>query len=134
MVIAVLLIVLAASVSGFRNFSAYQQFSQSVREVKLVLQESQTAARLSVGGTTHGVYIATSSITQFTGAVYDSTDTSNQVISIPGVTLDPVIGGGDEIVFTELNGLPSVTGSITVTGLVYNASTSITINAAGVVE
>ena len=134
-VIGLLLIVSGLLFSGFREYMAFQQHSQAMNEVKLLIQESQTAARLSVGGVAHGIKIEASQLTPFVGDTYNSSDPDNQVTTFNTVTLTPYLSGGtDEIIFTILSGYPSATGTIDVSGTSYNYTDSLEVRAGGVVQ
>ncbi len=134
-VIGFLLIAAGLLFSGFREYMAYQQYNQAMNEVKFLVQESQTAARLSVGGVAHGVKIETTQLTQFVGTTYSAVDPTNQVITFDTITMNPNLSGGtDEIVFTSLSGLPSATGTIDVSGISYSQTDSLRVSAGGVVQ
>lgn len=134
-VVTLLGIIAAMLLSGFRNYTAYQQYTQAIRNVQALVQESQTNARLSVGGTAHGIKIQTNSITQFVGDTYTLTDPANRVTELTTIELTPSLSGGvDEIVFGSLSGYPSAVGDIDIAGTSYSAATSIEVTAGGVVQ
>lgn len=135
MVLGIISIVLGFTVSGFRNFTRYQQYDYAVTTVKTTLQAAHDNAKHAVDGVSYGVKVGTSSITTFKGGTYSGSDPDNVSISFSEVTLLPALsGGGDEIIFSELTGLPSATGTVSITGTNHNGSTTATISNAGVIQ
>lgn len=118
---------------GFQNYLHYQQHTRSIQDMMVILETSQTNARLSVGGTAHGVKIETSRLTQYPGTTYTSGAPENIETDFDNFTITPnLTGGTDELVFTALSGLPTATGTVSVTGLGY--TTDIEVTRAGIVQ
>lgn len=132
-VFALLVAIVAGLFTGFQNYLHYQQHAKAIQDMSTILETAQTNARLSVGGTAHGVKVETNSLIRFSGTVYNSGDPENVETNFANFTLTPNLSGGaDEIVFTALSGLPSATGTITVTGVGY--TTNIEVTQGGVVQ
>ena len=133
--IGIMAIIVGITVVGFQNFANYKRYDAAVATLKTSLFDARTAARSSVQGEPHGVKIGTNSITTFVGNTYSAADPDNVTITFSEITFtDSLTGGTDEITFTELKGLPSATGTIEVYGTFHNATTTITITSAGVIQ
>jgi type II secretory pathway pseudopilin PulG len=133
--IAILIIILAMTISGFRNFARFQQYDQAVSDVLFTLNQARLSARSAVGDESHGVKLAPNSITRFVGGTYNAADPDNIVSRYDLVTISYVLNtAGDEILFEKLTGLPSATGTIMVTRTGYPQSTTIEVSSAGVIQ
>lgn len=128
-----LLVAIATFITlGFQNYTEYQRYDYAVGTVEAGLRESRANARHAVGGTAHGVKIASTTLTLFNGSTYSFGDPDNVVVELydSSVTFN-LSDSSDEIIFSALHGLPSATGTITVTGITHSASTTFTITATG---
>jgi type II secretory pathway pseudopilin PulG len=134
-VLAVIIIATAVVMSGFRNYAKYQEYNQAVTAVRAVLQDAKLKARSSEGGQAHGVKVLSGSIIVFPGTTYSALNSANKTTTFTNVTLTPsFVGGGTELTFANLTGLPSATGTIQVVGVGYTATTTIEITAAGGIQ
>lgn len=134
-VVTIIGIMATISVIGFKNYAKYQEYDYAVSTAQLSLGSARTAARNSELSEPHGVKIQSTSITLFSGAVYNAFDSNNETIAFNDVTfITDLTLGTDEIIFSELNGLPSATGTIQVIGTTHTATTTITITASGVIQ
>jgi prepilin-type N-terminal cleavage/methylation domain-containing protein len=132
---AVLAVIVGFIVVAFQNYANYQRFNTASSLLKTTLLNTRADARNSVSGQPHGIKISNNSITTFVGNTYNATNPNNQVISFNEVTFTPDLSAGtDEIIFAQLSGLPSATGTITIAGSVYAASSTATITASGVIQ
>jgi prepilin-type N-terminal cleavage/methylation domain-containing protein len=134
-VIALVVFVAALMVIGFRNFASFQQYNQALESVEFILEESRLSAKSAVGDSSHGVKFTNTSITRFVGDTYSAGDPQNITTTFNLVTLSYSFSGGvDEVVFAKLTGLPSATGTVTVEGSQFSASTSVTVSKTGVIQ
>lgn len=133
--LSLLAFVATLSIIGFQNFARFQQYNQAVSDVTFVLEQARLSARSAVADESHGVKLAATSLTEFSGNAFVIGDPDNVVHTYELVTLQyDLTDGVDEIVFQKLTGLPSATGTITVVGAIFTASTTIEITGAGVVQ
>ncbi len=133
--LSLLALVATLSIIGFQNFARFQQYNQAVSDVTFVLEQARLSARSAVADESHGVKLDTASLTEFTGSTFVGGDPDNIVHTYGLITLQHgLTGGADEIVFQKLTGLPSATGTVTVVGAIFTASTTIEITGAGVVQ
>jgi prepilin-type N-terminal cleavage/methylation domain-containing protein len=134
-VIALMLIVAGFLLVGIRNYASYQQYNQAASEVKFNLNQTRVRARSAVSDESHGIKFEADRMTQFIGDAYLASDPDNELTVYQLVTIQTDLTGGvDEIVFNKLTGLPSATGTVTVSGTAFSASTTIQITNSGVVE
>lgn len=134
-VVALLFIVASIIMVGFQNFAGFQQYNQAVGDIQFTLDQTRMNARGAVDDRAHGIRFFSDSVTQFVGDSYVAADPQNKTISYSLITLTTDLSGGaNEVVFDKLTGLPSATGTVTVTGTNFTASTTITISDAGVIE
>lgn len=135
LVIAFLAFVAGLVIYGFQNFAQFQQFNQGVSDVGFKLGQARTDARSAVNDESHGVYVTPTTVTAFQGDTYSAIDPLNDVSTYSLITISHSFSdGSDEIVFNKLTGLPSATGTITVTGVQFSASTTFTVTETGVVQ
>jgi prepilin-type N-terminal cleavage/methylation domain-containing protein len=133
--LAVLAVIVGFIVVAFQNYANFQRFNTASSLLKTTLLNTRADARNSVSGQPHGVKIDTNSITTFIGSTYSAVDPNNQVISFNEVTLTTDLSAGtDEIIFAQLSGLPSATGTITIVGSAYAATSTATVTASGVIQ
>jgi prepilin-type N-terminal cleavage/methylation domain-containing protein len=134
-VFSILVIIVSLTMIGFRNYAGFQQYNQAVNDVVFVLNEARLSARSAKGDEAHGVKVTTDSLTQFVGDAFTSGDPENITSSYELVTLTHDLAGGvDEIRFEKLTGLPSATGTITIVGTAFEATTTIEVTGTGVVQ
>lgn len=134
-VISLLIIIVTISTLGFQNFAQYQRYDYAVATVKTALLNSHTAARNAEGGDAHGVKFSTTNITLFTGETYTIGNPSNEIISFSDVTfITNFSGGTDEVIFTELSGFPTATGTIQIIGSVHTATTTVVVTSTGGIQ
>lgn len=134
-VLALIIVIATFSIIGFRNFARFQQYNQAVNDTVVLLYQTRLSARSAEENSNHGVKFLISSTTRFIGDTYDAADPMNEVAVYNSVWFETNLTGGvDEIVFNKLTGLPTATGTIVVHGKNYNASTTIEVTNAGVVQ
>jgi hypothetical protein len=81
------------------------------------------------------VKVLNGSIVVFPGTTYSALNSANKTTTFTNVTLTPAfVGGGTEINFANLTGLPSATGTIQIIGIGHTATTTIEITAAGGIQ
>lgn len=136
-VIEVLLVVALIALLGtlaapvYQTFQVEAQLDTALDEVSGALHAAQLAAMSGIDGTSHGIHFEADSFTRFTGSTYTAADPENSVTVLPPqITLSS--GLGTDLIYTGGEGIPSSTGTITL------SSTSnthvLTINALGTIE
>jgi prepilin-type N-terminal cleavage/methylation domain-containing protein len=133
--LALITVVVGLSVTGFQSFARYQQYDQETALLYTVLADTKADARVSEGGESHGVKFFSDHIVVFSGTPYSGVDPDNETITFNNITLTHALtGGANEVIFSTLTGLPSATGTVSVTGIDYNSSQTIEITEAGVIQ
>lgn len=134
-VLSILAVMASVAIIGFRDYARFQQYNQAVNDVVFILNQTRLSARSAESDAAHGVKFSSGGITQFTGNAYIAGNPSNITNTYGLVTLQYALSNGvDEIVFEKLTGLPTATGTVTVVGLSFTASTTITVTSTGVVQ
>ena len=140
-IIAVVLIIVAIVSPQFSKIKNAQALKSAGGDIISSLNQAQAQTRASLNLTTYGVHFQSNQIIIFTGTSYSAGNGSNQAISIispvaiSNVTLNGVSGTSGDVYFNRLTGLPSVTGTVTVSIPSDGTQTkTITISATGEVS
>jgi len=134
-VLTIMSIIGAFAITGFKDYARFQQYDASVATVKSTFIDARVRARSAELDQSYGVKILTNSLVVFRGSTYSAGASTNETVTLTGVTLSRSLSGGtDQIVFNKLTGLPNVTGTITIVGSEHVATTTLTITAAGVIQ
>ncbi|MEN9920787.1 MAG: hypothetical protein RL538_680 [Candidatus Parcubacteria bacterium] len=132
---AVIVIITGISVAGFQNYARYQRYDQEVATLRATIADAKVSARVSEGGVSHGVKFLSDRIVVFEGATYSAVDPTNEETVFSTITLTNTLsGGGSEVVFETRTGLPSVSGTVTATGIYHSGTTNVEITEAGVIQ
>jgi prepilin-type N-terminal cleavage/methylation domain-containing protein len=134
-VITIMTVLLVSSIAGFRSYARYQEYDSAVAGTLSALNAARAEARAAVSNSARGVKFTATSVTTFTGTTYSAGASGNLVYSYPNVTITTNLSGGlTELYFNPVTGLPNVTGTVTIVGTAHEATTTITINGAGVIQ
>ena len=134
-VFAIMAVIATFAVVAFKDYARFQQYDASVATIKSTFVDARVRARSAEFDQAHGVKILASSLVIFRGSTYSAGASTNETITLTGVTLSrSLIGGTDQIVFNKLTGLPNTTGTVTIVGTGHVATTTLTITAAGVIQ
>jgi prepilin-type N-terminal cleavage/methylation domain-containing protein len=134
-VIAIMAVLLATSVAGFRGYARYQEYDAAVAGTLTALNAARAEARAANFNSAHGVKFTSNSVTTFVGTIYNAGASTNEVLSFPNVVITTSLAGGvSELYFSPVTGLPNVTGTVMIVGNAHEATTTITINGAGVIQ
>ncbi|HCC04762.1 TPA: hypothetical protein DEP58_00470 [Patescibacteria group bacterium] len=116
-VIALLLILSALSIGGFRTFAVRSGQAAVSQTVLGALKEAHAKTLASLDDTTYGVHFESSSVTIFQGGTYTASSTENSVRELPtrtSITNVSLTGGSTDVVFARLTGTASSVGTVTV--------------------
>ena len=134
-VVTIMAILLATAIAGFRNYARYQEYDAAVAGVRTALVSAQSRARAAQSDVSHGVKFLTTSVVTFQGTTYSAGASTNTTFSFPNVRITTALTGGvTELTFSPVTGLPNVTGTITIVGTTHEATTTVTITGAGVIQ
>lgn len=137
LVLTILGVIAALSVSGFIANSVAQQFAGAVTETALTIQEARQRTLSAETETQFGVEISAGAITVFEGDSLVAATAIRSVVdgSAQGVVYEPALAlGTTTIVFARLTGEPSATGTIVVRSIRTGATSTIRITDGGLVQ
>jgi type II secretory pathway pseudopilin PulG len=135
-VLGILVFLSAIVLTSLRSVRDAQALKISREYTWLTLRNAREATLASRGDTAYGVRLASTSITQFTGGSYSTSSVSNIVTLFePNIMLSwSLTGSTSDIRYARLSGEPSATGTLRVTNTRTGASSTLTINASGIVD
>lgn len=134
-VVALSMLIAGFILYSFRSYASYQQYNQATSEVEFNLNQARLEARVAADDSAHGIKFTGGDMILFTGDTYSAVDPNNETVSFDFADVTVELSGGvDEVVFSKLDALPSATGTIIVTGTIYNASTTFSISNSGVIQ
>jgi prepilin-type N-terminal cleavage/methylation domain-containing protein len=113
-IIAVLAVIGVSAFMSARQSAAMNAVSDGIVSV---FEQARANALSGKGGTSYGVRFSASSYTFFTGSSYNASDATNIVHQVAsGYTLsNSMSASSGVVVFARLTGVPSVTGTVTIT-------------------
>ncbi len=121
--------------TSFVEYRNQQVFQSAVVEVASVIKETRQKTLSSETTTQFGIYFFSDHLVVFEGAIYNPASVTNQIKTLPGVTVTPSLTGGvSEFIFTRLTGVPSAIGAITITDNRSGSTEVITILSSGLIE
>ena len=129
--VALLTIIGGMSIPMYRVFMVRDELDSAATTLAQNLRRAQMLSRSSSGDMTRGVHVGVGSILIYKGSNYVLRDSSfDENTSIP-TTIVPT--GTTEVTFSKVTGLPSATGTFTLTSQA-NEKRTITINEKGTVD
>ncbi len=129
--VALLTIIGGMSIPMYRVFMVRDELDSAATTLAQNLRRAQMLSRSSSGDMTWGVHVGVGSILIYKGSNYVLRDSSfDENTSIP-TTIVPT--GTTEVTFSKVTGLPSATGTFTLTSQA-NEKRTITINEKGTVD
>lgn len=135
--VALILILVTASISGLQSFSARAGHIGGARVVLGALEEAHARTLASDDDDVYGVHFETDQVILFKGTSYTSGDPDNDARPLPARTeiASMSLGGGDDVLFERLTGNASPTGTVTISDMhEVSASSTVTIYATGLSE
>jgi len=128
--IACIAIIAGISIPVYQSFQNRNDLDIAGTTIAQSLRRAQILSQSSDGDTTSGVKILSPNIIVFRGASYSGRDTTQDETFTFPTSITPT--GINEIIFSKTFGIPSTTGTITLTSNI-NETRTITINAKGMV-
>ncbi|PJE74492.1 MAG: hypothetical protein COV01_00440 [Candidatus Taylorbacteria bacterium CG10_big_fil_rev_8_21_14_0_10_41_48] len=109
-VVGIISIISAISLTSLASLSRNEALSANASALAARLRDARARTLASVGGMQYGVYIATTSITFFTGSSYDPSTSTNDVFALSRyVNASSSI---QSVVFERVTGNSSASGTI----------------------
>ncbi len=132
-VVVILIALLAVTTSQFSSLRQNQALQASTTEVVSVLKKASSQTLASIDSSQYGVHFGTDTVIIFKGTTYPSDSDETITLTNPAyITNVSLSGGGSDVYFNRLTGVPSKTGTITVS--ITGASKTITIGATGIIS
>ena len=138
--IAIGISIILLSIVGlpFKRMNETQVLSKETANIMGVLNNVRSMSVSSKGGTSHGAHLSTTEVVIFSGDAYLPGDPNNisvplnSQVNISGVSL---AGGVSDIVFDQLTGETSSTGTLTLSLVASSTQTKIiTVRATGLID
>ncbi|NQV88131.1 MAG: hypothetical protein HQ402_01060 [Parcubacteria group bacterium] len=132
-VIGITTILAGVSSVVYGNLQVSSQLNETSAQITQNLRIAREQSSSGLNNIAHGVEFTSSQYTIYQGASYATRDSSyDRVYSLPSaVTLSTTLTG-DEVLFSKGVGIPSTTGTITITHSV-NGSKTISVNNQGII-
>lgn len=130
--VAIMSIIAGMSLPVLAAFNDRNNLDLAAQGIAGQLRRAGTYSRGVSGDSQWGVHMQSGVVTLFKGSSFASRDTAYDE---PTVISGPVaVAGLSDVVFSKLSGLPSQSGSVTLTNTNTNDVRTITINAQGMVS
>lgn len=134
-VIAIIVIFAVVSFSQLSKTKNYQILKSSGEDISSVLNKTRSQTLASLNSLQYGVHFETNRIVIFSGTVYNSGNSSNEIVNISSpayISSISLTGGAVDLYFNRLTGTASKTGIITISLSSDNSLTkTITISSVG---
>jgi prepilin-type N-terminal cleavage/methylation domain-containing protein len=117
-VIAILGIIAVVVLPQFSKMRDGQVFNNSINTIVESLTKAKSETLASVDGYNYGVQFENNRVIIFRGDTFNSQDANNRIYSLTSpasITNISLSGGGSNLYFNKFSGLPSRSGSITLT-------------------
>ncbi len=114
-VLAILSILAVLAFGSLQTFSDTQALLTGSNAAVSLIERAQNEALAGAGGVPHGVHIASTTLTLFSGTVYDPGGSTNEAVALTGgvvIAHASLAGGGLDIVFDQLTGATEELGSL----------------------
>lgn len=134
---AILLVLVAVTLTGIRDYARMQQHTRLVEEVghQINLARQQTLA--SKDDTVYGVYVGPDTVEVFAGATPVAGAAENTILDLSAVSqvvTSNFSDGNSYVVFERLTGAASTAGTITIADNEIVRTTIYTIHSSGLIE
>ena len=136
MIVAVLIIMASVALISFSKMREQQVLKNGLENILASIDTARGETLASLNSSSYGVHFQSNKVIIFKGTVFSVNDSNNQTVaitspaSISNVTLNGVSATSGDIYFVVLSGLPSQSGTVTVS--TPSLSKIITISATGV--
>lgn len=136
LVIAIIAIVGAFSLPFAQSFQTTADLQTYADDMRQSFRRAQQLANSGVRSDDWGMYIDTvgNSMTLFKGSSYAGRDTDFDLITEFPESFSLTNNFSDEIVFTQFSGLPSQSGTATITDFLTSTNIGITVRGNGIIE
>lgn len=131
--VVILIVLLAVTTTQFSSLRQNQALQASTTEVVSVLKKASSQTLASIDSSQYGVHFGTDTVIIFKGTTYPSDSDETITLTNPAyISNISLSGGGSDVYFNRLTGVPNKTGTITIS--ITNSSKTITIGATGIIS
>lgn len=115
-VVAIMSVVGAISITSFRSFQRYADIDASANQIVAVLREARDRTAATDAANVYGVYFEPGRYVRFQGPVYDGDAVTNVAYALPSTLelYDVNVGGDSIIIFNSLDGSADQAGSTSI--------------------
>jgi len=131
-IVAVLGIILSIVLPQFSKIKENQVLKSATSDVLSSVNKARSQTLSSLSSSEYGVHFQSDQVIIFKGTVFSAGAGDNEIINIippAAISTITLTGGGSDIYFNRLSGVPSASGSIIVSST--NFTKTITISATG---
>ncbi len=122
---------------SFSNFESGQILGKETNSVLSYLERARSESLSSLNSSPYGIYFNATSTTIFMGASYSAGSSPNEVYTLnPSVTISSIslTGGVQQLYFNQVTGIPSATGTITLSLSEATSTKTVTIYETGLFQ
>ncbi len=130
--ISILIIIMAFAVFSFSGIKNSQALKNSAQDTVSSINKARAESFASVSSSAYGVHFQSDKVVVFKGTAYSVGNSSNETVNILSpatISSISLSGGGSDVYFNRLTGVPSKTGTVVVTA--GTKTKTITISALG---
>lgn len=131
--IAVLGIIFSIVIPQFSKMRENQVLKSGVQDILSSIDKARSQTLSSLSSSEYGVHFQSDKVIIFKGKIFSAVAGDNEIINIISpatISTITLTGGGADIYFNRLSGVPSTSGTVTISTTSY--SKIITISATGV--
>lgn len=135
--VAIIGVVAVLLISGFNSFRESTQLNEAHSNILGILRDARSRTLSGEKNTHYSVHFEENQVVLFSGSLYVSGFSSNEVYSLPSLTRISSIslGGPTEVIFARLTGSASASGTITIQSTSNSSKTkTIIITSSGSIE
>lgn len=133
-VLGILMLIFLVAFPKFAEIRNNQVLKSGVEDIITSINKAKSQTLASLNSLEYGVHFSQNSVTIFPGDTYIAGSSANEVIDIflpANISSISLVGGVSTLHFSRLTGMPSTSGTITISN--STTSKTITISAAGAV-
>ena len=134
-VMAILGMITLFTFSAFTDYKDIQVAEGTVVEINSLIKETRQKTISAETSSQFGIHFATTSLVVFEGSTYNPGNTANHTYNFSNTNIDiQLSNGGDDIIFSRLTGVANSTGTIAIGHTRLNSTTTLIMQATGLIE
>ncbi|MBI2610234.1 hypothetical protein HYW53_03655 [Candidatus Giovannonibacteria bacterium] len=136
-VILIVFALAAVIIASFMRLNENNALAEAHANILGLLSDARARTLASESNSSYGVHFEADRAVFFKGALYDSSDASNEIYLLPSVlTVSSIsLGGASDVIFARLSGNSSAAGTLTIQSVSDSSkSRTISIYATGIAK